>query len=77
MAINVIMPKLGLTMENGTISKWLKKEGDEVKEGEPLVEIITDKITYVVESPGSGKITKILFPEETVVNVTDPIAIIE
>ena len=43
----------------------------------PLVEIITDKITYVVESPGSGKITKILFPEETVVNVTDPIAIIE
>ena len=43
MAYEVLMPQLGLTMEEGTVSKWLKKEGDAVKAGEAILEITTDK----------------------------------
>lgn len=77
MAINVVMPKLGLTMEKGTIVKWLKREGEEIIEGEPLVEILTDKVTYKLDAPVSGKLAKVLFSEETEVPVTEVIAVIE
>lgn len=76
MATTVIMPKLGLTMTEGTIEKWLKKEGDLVKKGEPLVEIITEKINFQYESPASGILRKILHDEGELVPVTTPIAII-
>lgn len=76
MATTVIMPKLGLTMKEGTIEKWLKQEGDRVKKGEPLVEIITEKLNFQYESPASGILRKILHPEGKVVPVTTPIAII-
>ncbi len=46
----VIMPKLGMTMEKGLIERWLKKEGDYVEKGEPLLEVMTDKVTIEVES---------------------------
>lgn len=76
MAVQVIMPKLGLTMTEGKIVRWLKNEGDPIKKGEPLLEIMTEKIVTEVESPGDGILVKILsFPEE-VVQVTDVIAII-
>jgi len=76
MATTVIMPKLGLTMTEGTIERWLKKEGDRVEKGEPLVEIITEKINFQYESPASGILRKILHHEGDVIPVTVPIAII-
>jgi pyruvate dehydrogenase E2 component (dihydrolipoamide acetyltransferase) len=76
MATKVIMPKLGLTMEEGTIEKWLKQEGDRVEKGEPLVEIITEKINFQYESPATGVLRKILHDEGEAVPVTTPIAVI-
>jgi len=63
-------------MTEGTIEKWLKQEGDHVQKGEPLVEIITEKINFQYESPASGILRKILHHEGEVVPVTVPIAII-
>ena len=54
MATPVTMPKLGIVMVEGTVSRWLKPAGTEVKRGEPLVEIATDKITYEMEAPEDG-----------------------
>ena len=54
------MPKLGLTMASGTIARWIKRPGDAVREGEPLVEVSTDKISYEVESPASGTVAQAL-----------------
>ena len=54
MAIEVTMPKLGLTMETGKIIEWKKNEGDQVKKGEILLVVETEKITYEVEAPGDG-----------------------
>lgn len=76
MATTVIMPKLGLTMTEGTIERWFKQEGDRVEKGEPLVEIITEKINFQYESPASGVLRKILHHEGETVPVTTPIAII-
>jgi len=76
MATTVIMPKLGLTMTEGTIERWLKQEGDRVEKGEPLVEIITEKINFQYESPASGILRKILHHEGETVPVTTPIAVI-
>lgn len=76
MVTTVVMPKLGLTMTEGTIEKWLKQEGDRVEKGEPLVEIITEKINFQYESPASGILQKILHHEGEVIPVTTPIAII-
>jgi pyruvate dehydrogenase E2 component (dihydrolipoamide acetyltransferase) len=66
--IEIVMPKLGLTMTEGTITAWLKPDGSEVRKGEPLLEVATDKITNKVEAPGDG-ILKILAPEGTTVPV--------
>ena len=60
MATPIIMPKLGLSMKTGTLGKWLKKEGDSIKKGEALVEVMTDKITNKVESPADGILLKII-----------------
>jgi len=76
LATQVILPLLGQTMEEGTITKWLKKEGEPVERGEPLVEVMTDKANMEVESPTSGILRKILAPEDAVVPVKAPIAII-
>ncbi len=54
----VMMPKLGETMEEGEIIKWLKKEGDKIKEGESLLEIATDKANMEVEAVASGFLRK-------------------
>ena len=70
----VIMPKLGMTMEKGIVEKWLKKEGDYVKKGESLLEIMTDKVTIEVESYHTGYLKKILAEEGEEVPVTEVIA---
>ena len=59
----VIMPKLGLTMESGKIEKWHKKEGDKVETGDMLFEVMTDKVSLEVESYNSGILRKILKTE--------------
>ena len=63
MAVEVKMPQLGLTMEEGTVTKWLKQEGDPVKAGDALLEITTDKLTNEVTSETDGVLLKIVAPE--------------
>ena len=69
MATEIKMPQLGLTMEEGTVERWLKAEGDAVKAGEPLLEITTDKLTNEVEAETDGVLLKIVAPEGTDVPV--------
>ncbi len=76
MATEVVMPKLGLTMERGTIGSWLKGVGDPVDRGEPLLEVVTDKVTMEVEAQASGVLRRILVPEGEEVEVATPIALI-
>jgi pyruvate dehydrogenase E2 component (dihydrolipoamide acetyltransferase) len=65
---SVYMPRMGQTMTEGTIDKWLKKDGDLVSKGEEVVEITTDKVTTILESPKAG-ILQILIDESTTVPV--------
>src|SRR5919199_1339359 len=74
---NITMPKMGFDMEEGTIVRWLKKVGDEVKKGEPIAEIETDKVTIEIEAFDSGKLTKIVADEGAVVPVGQPIAVLD
>ena len=62
MATEITMPKLGLTMKVGRIGKWLKKEGDPVKKGEAIAEVLTDKIANVLEAAAEGILLKIAAP---------------
>src|SRR5882724_13691785 len=63
MATQVVMPKLSPTMEEGQLSRWLKKEGDKVSMGEPLAEIDTDKATMEMQALANGVLRKILVGE--------------
>ncbi|OGS21036.1 MAG: hypothetical protein A2252_03835 [Elusimicrobia bacterium RIFOXYA2_FULL_39_19] len=56
----ILMPRLSENMQEGILSAWLKKEGEKIKEGEPLFEILTDKAAFEVESPLTGTIEKII-----------------
>ena len=77
MPTNVLMPALSPTMTEGKIARWLKAEGDQVKSGQVLCEIETDKATMEVEAVDEGTLAKILVPEGTEnVKVNEPIAII-
>lgn len=76
MAIHVAMPKWGLTMKKGKVTKWFKKEGDSVQEGEALFEVETEKITNKVEAPASGILFQIVIPEGTTVPVRTILAVI-
>ncbi len=76
MAKVVVMPKMGLTMTEGTVSKWLKKIGDEVKEGEPFFEAETDKLTNTIEATASGVVRHFFVEEGTTVPVLEKVAII-
>lgn len=77
MAVEIFMPRLGLTMKEGTIVVWLKDVGDYVKKGEPVVEITSEKITNVIEAPDSGILAKILFLEGDTVPSGTVIAYLE
>jgi pyruvate dehydrogenase E2 component (dihydrolipoamide acetyltransferase) len=76
MVIHVKLPKIGLTMERGTIVEWLKHEGDIVEKGERLYVFETEKVTNEIESPDSGVLCKILAPVGTEIMVGEDIAII-
>jgi pyruvate dehydrogenase E2 component (dihydrolipoamide acetyltransferase) len=76
MAEKVVMPKLGATMEEGTIDSWLVEVGDEVEEGDPIVEVQTDKITIEVEAEADGHLLKKLYEAGDTVAVQKTIAII-
>jgi pyruvate dehydrogenase E2 component (dihydrolipoamide acetyltransferase) len=76
MVTKVVMPKLSLTMKEGTIGQWYKKEGETVKKGEPIVEIISEKATYDLESPATGILRKILIEEGADAPVNAVLAII-
>lgn len=76
MVSKVKMPKLGQTMEEGVIERWVKKEGDRVEKGDILLEITTDKVTLEVESYTSGILRKILAGKGETVPVTQVIALI-
>nr|MBA3243100.1 hypothetical protein [Acidobacteriota bacterium] len=76
MATQVVMPKLSPTMEEGQLSRWLKKEGDKVSVGEPLAEIDTDKATMEAQALATGVLRKILVPEGSTVPLGTIIAII-
>src|SRR5215470_6958618 len=76
MATKVIMPKLSPTMEEGQISRWLKKEGDKVSMGEPLAEIDTDKATMEMQALANGVLRKILIGEGESAPLGQTIAVI-
>jgi 2-oxoglutarate dehydrogenase E2 component (dihydrolipoamide succinyltransferase) len=75
-AIDVVMPQMGVSVSEGTITKWLKQEGEEVQADEPLLEISTDKVDTEVPSPGSGTLTQILVQEGETVDVGTKLAVI-
>lgn len=76
MAVEVQMPNLGLSIAEGTIERWLKKEGDPVEKGDLLVAIITEKITVEIPAEASGTLLKIFSPAGTKVMVGQTIALI-
>ncbi len=77
MAVEILMPELGESVHEGTVSRWLKKEGDPVKEDEPIVEIMTDKVNTELPAPASGVLAKILIPEGGQVHVFAAMGVIE
>src|SRR3954463_10490938 len=77
MAVEILMPELGESVHEGTVSRWLKKEGDFVKEDEPVVEIMTDKVNTELPSPASGILSKIVIPEGGEVEVFKVMGIID
>jgi len=77
MAVEILMPELGESVHEGTVSRWLKKEGDFVKEDEPVVEIMTDKVNTELPSPATGILSKILIKEGDLVEVFHAMGIIE
>ncbi|MCK5687840.1 E3 binding domain-containing protein, partial [Myxococcota bacterium] len=76
MAYDVIMPQMGESIAEGTITTWLKKKGDQIERDEPLLEISTDKVDAEIPAPESGILLEIKFPEGSVVEVGALIAVI-
>jgi len=77
MAVEILMPELGESVHEGTVSRWLKQIGEFVKEDEPVVEIMTDKVNTELPSPASGVLTQIYVPEGGAVEVFKAMGVIE
>ena len=75
-AIEVVMPQMGVSVSEGTITKWLKQEGEQIAADEPLLEISTDKVDTEVPSPGEGVVQQILVQEGETVDVGTKLAVI-
>src|SRR2546423_8391164 len=75
--IDVLMPQMGESIAEGTLSKWLKKLGDEVKRDEPLFEISTDKVDAEIPAPQAGVLAEIKVQEGQTVPVQTLVAVIE
>ncbi|HEX4021645.1 MAG TPA: 2-oxoglutarate dehydrogenase, E2 component, dihydrolipoamide succinyltransferase [Acidobacteriaceae bacterium] len=73
---NVVMPQMGESIFEGTITKWLKKAGDTVQRDEPLFEISTDKVDAEIPAPAAGVLTEIKVPEGTTVQINTVVAVI-
>src|SRR6478672_11742341 len=76
MPTDVVMPQMGESIFEGTITKWLKKTGDAVQKDEPLFEISTDKVDAEIPSPVSGVLAEIKTPEGTTVEVNTVVGVI-
>ncbi len=75
-AIDVVMPQMGVSVSEGTVTKWLRNEGEAIEADEPLLEISTDKVDTEVPSPGTGVVQKILVQEGETVEVGTKLAVI-
>src|SRR5512143_3112166 len=76
MAETITMPKLGFDMQEGTLVRWVRTEGESINKGDVLAEIETDKATVEVESSSSGIIRKLLVDQGAIVPIGAPIAIV-
>ena len=77
MAYSVTLPELGESVTEGTVTRWLKQEGDTVEVDEPLLEISTDKVDTEVPSPVAGTVVKISAQEDETVEVGGELAVID
>src|SRR5437763_1359087 len=77
MATDVVMPQMGESIFEGTITKWLKKPGDKVQRDEPLFEISTDKVDAEIPAPAAGVLREIKVKEGTTVQVNSVVAVID
>ena len=77
MTTEVVMPQMGESIAEGTITKWFKKVGDRVERDEPLFEISTDKVDAEIPSPAAGVLTEIKFKEGDTVEVNKVIAVLD
>ena len=77
MAFSVQMPALGESVSEGTVTRWLKKEGDTVEVDEPLLEVSTDKVDTEIPSPTAGTLTKIIADEDETVEIGGELALID
>src|ERR1700704_345655 len=77
MATEVVMPQMGESIAEGTITKWMKKVGDHVDRDEPLFEISTDKVDAEIPSPAAGTLTEIRFKEGDTVEVNTTVAVLD
>src|SRR6195952_5141828 len=76
MPTSVTMPALGESVTEGTVTRWLKQEGEQVEVDEPLLEVSTDKVDTEIPSPAAGVLTKILVAEDETVDVGAELAVI-
>ena len=76
MSVEVVMPQMGESITEGTISKWLKQVGDNIERDEPLLEISTDKVDAEVPSPEAGILLEIRFEEGETVEVDTVVAVL-
>src|SRR5579871_652448 len=74
--VDVVMPQMGVSVSEGTITKWLKQPGDAIQQDEPLLEISTDKVDTEVPSPGAGVLQEIFVQEGETVEVGSRLAVI-
>ncbi len=76
MATNVVMPQLGESVVEGTVGKWLKQIGDKIEQYEPVMEVVTDKVTTEIPAPAAGTLLQILVPEGATVKAGTVLAVI-
>ena len=77
MSTEVVMPQMGESIAEGTITKWLKKVGERVERDEPLFEISTDKVDAEIPSPAAGTLTEVRFKEGDTVEVNTVVALLD
>src|SRR4051812_35308040 len=77
MTVSVTMPRLGESVSEGTVTRWLKQEGDQVEADEPLLEVSTDKVDTEIPSPAAGVLKSIKVGEDETVEVGSELAVID